>query len=103
MELINLLEQLTRYGASKCESLFCALPHIDQEKVLSWYVKYCGLENVNVVEMLQLMLYFFERDNLEFHNDVEFSKAREMICQRYGIIPKEFLNMYTSFREMISQ
>lgn len=103
MELINLLQQMTQSGATKCERLFRALTQEEQDKVLSWYIRYCGSKNVVVVEMLQLMLYFFERDNLEFHNDVEFTKAREMICERYGIAPNAFLDVYTSFRELISQ
>lgn len=103
MELTDLLEQLTRYGASKCEKLYYSLSQADQNKVLSWYVKYCGSRKVVVAEMLQLILYFFERDDLEFRIDVEFTKAREMICERYGIAPKEFLDAYLSFRQMISQ
>ena len=103
MNLVRMLEELTHNDRPKGEYLFHCLEMEDQGKVVSWYSKYCNKKTIVITEVVELMTFFHKHENLDFYDNVEFGKIRREICDKYDILPGDFLSMYISFREMTSQ
>lgn len=102
MQLVCMLEELTKNDSTKGEYLFQNLAVEEQGKVISWYSQYCRNKEIVIAEVVELMACFFERENLDLYDSVEFGKVRREICDKYNIPSDKFLNMYIAFREMTS-
>lgn len=83
------------------EESFNNLSVDNQNIIIDWYTRYHVLGKFSQKDALELMVYFYNHENLDIMVNTEFIRIRDHICQIYNIISDEFLNMFVSFRRMI--
>ena len=103
MKLVCMLDELTKNDRTKGEFLFQSLSMEEQGKTVAWYSKYCASKEIVITEVVELMAYLYEHENLDLYDNVQFSKVRREICDKYNIPLERFLDMYIAFREIISK
>lgn len=71
------------------------------ELVKSWYHRYGNLKDISDKQLLDLLYFFYIRENLDFYDYEHFSQIGKTLQVKYGIERTDIPKTFSDFRTLV--